>query len=94
MVEMTVTYGFFCSASQINACNGYYCDGFKPNSYNKPVLWTEDWDGWYGDPFLFLGVFKTWMILDLIRNLNNLKFQKVRICYKKSFTYKIVKDKI
>ncbi|KAL4643890.1 hypothetical protein ACB092_02G123900 [Castanea dentata] len=31
----------------INACNGFYCDGFKPNSYNKPVLWTENWDGWY-----------------------------------------------
>ncbi|KAG2726457.1 hypothetical protein I3760_01G114000 [Carya illinoinensis] len=31
----------------INACNGYYCDGFKPNSPNKPVFWTEDWDGWY-----------------------------------------------
>jgi hypothetical protein len=33
--------------SQIDACNGYYCDGFKPNSRTKPVLWTEDWDGWY-----------------------------------------------
>jgi hypothetical protein len=31
----------------IDACNGYYCDGFKPNSRTKPVLWTEDWDGWY-----------------------------------------------
>ncbi|XP_010522389.1 PREDICTED: beta-galactosidase 9 [Tarenaya hassleriana] len=31
----------------IDACNGYYCDGFKPNSNKKPVLWTEDWDGWY-----------------------------------------------
>ncbi|XP_059632138.1 beta-galactosidase 9 [Cornus florida] len=31
----------------IDACNGYYCDGFKPNSYKKPVLWTENWDGWY-----------------------------------------------
>lgn len=31
----------------INACNGYYCDGFKTNSNNTPVLWTEDWDGWY-----------------------------------------------
>ncbi|XP_031379437.1 beta-galactosidase 9 isoform X1 [Punica granatum] len=33
--------------SVINACNGYYCDGFRPNSGNKPSLWTEDWDGWY-----------------------------------------------
>ncbi|KAK9287776.1 hypothetical protein L1049_016216 [Liquidambar formosana] len=31
----------------IDACNGYYCDGFRPNLYNKPALWTEDWDGWY-----------------------------------------------
>ncbi|XP_024931807.1 beta-galactosidase 9 isoform X2 [Ziziphus jujuba] len=31
----------------IDACNGYYCDGYKPNSFNKPTIWTEDWDGWY-----------------------------------------------
>ncbi|XP_020247080.1 beta-galactosidase 15 isoform X3 [Asparagus officinalis] len=31
----------------IDACNGFYCDGFKPNSYKKPALWTEDWNGWY-----------------------------------------------
>ncbi|KAF3456617.1 hypothetical protein FNV43_RR01271 [Rhamnella rubrinervis] len=31
----------------IDACNGYYCDGYKPNSFNKPTLWTENWDGWY-----------------------------------------------
>ncbi|KAJ0903450.1 putative beta-galactosidase [Helianthus annuus] len=31
----------------IDACNGYYCDGFKPNSNEKPVLWTENWDGWF-----------------------------------------------
>ncbi|PIA35985.1 hypothetical protein AQUCO_03400110v1 [Aquilegia coerulea] len=31
----------------LDACNGYYCDGFKPNSYNKPTLWTEEWNGWY-----------------------------------------------
>ncbi|KAK4749604.1 hypothetical protein SAY87_027053 [Trapa incisa] len=33
--------------SVINACNGYYCDGFRPNSGSKPTLWTEDWDGWF-----------------------------------------------
>ncbi|BFG15416.1 hypothetical protein CerSpe_016900 [Prunus speciosa] len=33
--------------SLIDACNGYYCDGYRPNSDNKPTLWTEDWDGWY-----------------------------------------------
>ncbi|KAJ3701565.1 hypothetical protein LUZ61_005270 [Rhynchospora tenuis] len=31
----------------INSCNGFYCDGFKPNSYRKPTLWTEDWNGWF-----------------------------------------------
>lgn len=33
----------------IDACNGFYCDGFKPNSYKKPALWTEDWNGWYAN---------------------------------------------
>jgi len=32
---------------QIDTCNAYYCDGFKPNSHNKPTIWTENWDGWY-----------------------------------------------
>ncbi|KAH9616803.1 hypothetical protein KSS87_021145 [Heliosperma pusillum] len=31
----------------IDTCNGYYCDGFKPNSKKKPIFWTENWDGWY-----------------------------------------------
>ncbi|KAH6832659.1 beta galactosidase 9 [Perilla frutescens var. hirtella] len=31
----------------IDTCNGYYCDGFKPNSNKKPTIWTEEWDGWY-----------------------------------------------
>lgn len=31
----------------IDTCNAYYCDGFKPNSRNKPIFWTENWDGWY-----------------------------------------------
>ena len=31
----------------INSCNGFYCDGFKPNAYHKPTLWTEDWNGWF-----------------------------------------------
>ncbi|KAJ0972667.1 hypothetical protein J5N97_020626 [Dioscorea zingiberensis] len=34
-------------AAIINSCNAFYCDGFKPNSYRKPALWTEDWNGWY-----------------------------------------------
>ncbi|RCV18459.1 hypothetical protein SETIT_3G302400v2 [Setaria italica] len=33
----------------LDTCNAFYCDGFKPNSYNKPTIWTEDWDGWYAD---------------------------------------------
>ncbi|KAE8732466.1 Beta-galactosidase 9 [Hibiscus syriacus] len=31
----------------IDTCNNYYCDGYKPNSPNKPTIWTENWDGWY-----------------------------------------------
>ncbi|KAL8158433.1 beta-galactosidase 9 [Apium graveolens] len=31
----------------LDACNGYYCDSFRPNSKKKPMLWTENWDGWY-----------------------------------------------
>ncbi|XP_057749485.1 beta-galactosidase 9 [Arachis stenosperma] len=31
----------------IDTCNAYYCDGFKPNSPHKPIMWTENWDGWY-----------------------------------------------
>ncbi|OIW19190.1 hypothetical protein TanjilG_04933 [Lupinus angustifolius] len=33
----------------IDTCNAYYCDGFKPNSNHKPIIWTENWDGWYAD---------------------------------------------
>ncbi|KAK3438940.1 hypothetical protein EUGRSUZ_C03898, partial [Eucalyptus grandis] len=25
----------------IDTCNGYYCEGFKPNSNNKPKMWTD-----------------------------------------------------
>ncbi|KAK3038360.1 hypothetical protein RJ639_031456 [Escallonia herrerae] len=31
----------------IDACNGFYCDGFRPNSDKKPLLWTENWSSWY-----------------------------------------------
>ncbi|XP_028551110.1 beta-galactosidase 9 isoform X1 [Dendrobium catenatum] len=31
----------------IDTCNGFYCDAFKPNTYKKPKIWTEDWNGWY-----------------------------------------------
>eukprot|EP01018_Ginkgo_biloba_P031036 Gb_40554 [translate_table: standard] len=31
----------------INTCNGFYCDQFKPNSYKKPKMWTENWTGWF-----------------------------------------------
>ncbi|XP_017226065.1 beta-galactosidase 9 isoform X2 [Daucus carota subsp. sativus] len=31
----------------LDACNGYYCDSFRPNSKKKPMLWTENWDGWF-----------------------------------------------
>ncbi|KAK2967259.1 hypothetical protein RJ640_012587 [Escallonia rubra] len=31
----------------IDTCNGFYCDGFRPNSDKKPLLWTENWSSWY-----------------------------------------------
>ncbi|GLJ33374.1 hypothetical protein SUGI_0671390 [Cryptomeria japonica] len=31
----------------INTCNGFYCDGFVPNSIYKPALWTENYVGWF-----------------------------------------------
>lgn len=31
----------------INTCNGFYCEGFVPNSKSKPKMWTENWTGWY-----------------------------------------------
>ncbi|TXG47309.1 hypothetical protein EZV62_026603 [Acer yangbiense] len=31
----------------INTCNGFYCDGFKPNSPSKPAMWTENYSGWF-----------------------------------------------
>ncbi|EOA26226.1 hypothetical protein CARUB_v100167701mg, partial [Capsella rubella] len=31
----------------IDTCNGFYCEGFKPNSDKKPKLWTENWTGWF-----------------------------------------------
>nr|AYP70305.1 beta-galactosidase 2 [Actinidia deliciosa] len=31
----------------INTCNGFYCDGFKPNSPSKPTMWTENYSGWF-----------------------------------------------
>ncbi|KAM5565002.1 hypothetical protein ABKV19_019167 [Rosa sericea] len=33
----------------INACNGFYCDGFTPNKPYKPTLWTEAWSGWFSE---------------------------------------------
>ncbi|KAK1260473.1 Beta-galactosidase 6 [Acorus gramineus] len=31
----------------INTCNGFYCDGFTPNSPSKPAMWTENYCGWF-----------------------------------------------
>ncbi|KAH6828577.1 beta galactosidase 1 [Perilla frutescens var. hirtella] len=31
----------------IDTCNGFYCEGFRPNKPNKPKMWTEAWTGWY-----------------------------------------------
>lgn len=52
-----LSYVYMFWLSQIDACNGYYCDGYKPNSNNKPVLWTEDWDGWYATGTLYIIIY-------------------------------------
>eukprot|EP00897_Mesotaenium_endlicherianum_P010806 jgi/Mesen1/9754/ME000007S09814 len=31
----------------IDTCNGFYCDGYRPNDWSKPQLWTEIWTGWF-----------------------------------------------
>ncbi|KAK3438941.1 hypothetical protein EUGRSUZ_C03897 [Eucalyptus grandis] len=31
----------------INTWNDFYFKDFKPNSNNKPKMWTENWTGWY-----------------------------------------------
>ncbi|GMN53119.1 hypothetical protein TIFTF001_022272 [Ficus carica] len=33
--------------SQIDTCNGFYCENYKPNQVYKPKMWTEVWTGWY-----------------------------------------------
>ncbi|KAK6163297.1 hypothetical protein DH2020_000161 [Rehmannia glutinosa] len=33
--------------SQIDTCNGFYCDQYTPNSNKKPKMWTENWSGWF-----------------------------------------------
>eukprot|EP00850_Spirogloea_muscicola_P012150 SM000077S21624 [mRNA] locus=s77:489374:494833:- [translate_table: standard] len=55
--EMALTLGadipwIMCSqpdapSEVINTCNKWYCDGFRPNSWSKPQLYTEAWNGWY-----------------------------------------------
>ncbi|KAG8366009.1 hypothetical protein BUALT_Bualt17G0031500 [Buddleja alternifolia] len=31
----------------IDTCNGFYSEGFRPNKPYKPKMWTEVWTGWY-----------------------------------------------
>ncbi|KAK6151941.1 hypothetical protein DH2020_014576 [Rehmannia glutinosa] len=31
----------------IDTCNGFYCEGFRPNKPYKPKMFTEVWTGWY-----------------------------------------------
>ncbi|KAA3477428.1 beta-galactosidase 7-like [Gossypium australe] len=32
---------------QINTCNGFYRDNFKPNNLKSPKMWTENWTEWF-----------------------------------------------
>ncbi|CAA0842093.1 Beta-galactosidase 1 [Striga hermonthica] len=43
-------------APMIDTCNGFYCEGFRPNNLKNPKMWTEAWTGWYtkyGGPIPF-----------------------------------------
>ncbi|XP_022731075.1 beta-galactosidase-like [Durio zibethinus] len=31
----------------IEACNGFYCDNYKPGNPESPKFWTENWTGWF-----------------------------------------------
>jgi len=42
--------------TQIDTCNGFYCEGFVPKGKDKPKMWTEMWSGWYtqwGGPYVY-----------------------------------------
>lgn len=41
---------------QIDTCNGFYCDQFKPISPKKPKQWTENWPGWYSFPLEYVNI--------------------------------------
>uniref|UniRef100_A0A7N0VC10 beta-galactosidase n=1 Tax=Kalanchoe fedtschenkoi TaxID=63787 RepID=A0A7N0VC10_KALFE len=34
-------------APMLEACNGWYCDQYKPKKAGTPKLWTENWTGWF-----------------------------------------------
>uniref|UniRef100_A0A7N0VCA4 beta-galactosidase n=1 Tax=Kalanchoe fedtschenkoi TaxID=63787 RepID=A0A7N0VCA4_KALFE len=34
-------------APMLEACNGYYCDQYKPKKAGTPKMWTENWTGWF-----------------------------------------------
>ncbi|KAA3457855.1 beta-galactosidase-like [Gossypium australe] len=40
-------YIYIFVLSQINTCNGFYCENFTPNAKYKPKMWTENWTGWF-----------------------------------------------
>lgn len=43
----STNHNFVCvKISQINTCNGFYCDKFSANRPYKPTMWTEAWTGW------------------------------------------------
>ncbi|KAG6739516.1 hypothetical protein POTOM_057117 [Populus tomentosa] len=54
--------------AQINTCNGFYCDQFKPNNPKSPKMWTENWSGW----------FKLWGGRDPYRTAEDLAFSVAR----------------
>ncbi|KAI3471999.1 hypothetical protein Pfo_028687 [Paulownia fortunei] len=59
--------------SIINACNGWYCDQFRPNNHNVPKIWTENGvAGWH--PYLLATLYKNWGGKDPHRTAEDLAF--------------------
>ncbi|GAB4826198.1 hypothetical protein Ancab_009063 [Ancistrocladus abbreviatus] len=58
--------------AQLNTCNGFYCDQFKPNREGVPKMWTKNWTGW----------FKAWGQPDPQRTVEDLAFSVARFFQK------------
>ncbi|KAA3472187.1 beta-galactosidase 15-like [Gossypium australe] len=58
--------------AQLETCNGWYCDEYKPKDPNTPKMWTENWTGW----------FKSWGGADPLRTAEDLSYSVARFFQK------------